>query len=233
MKRRLTARNGIRREPRQVPRQVLSARRRNSNPCNISVTRRFPARLYLILIPSGSSLGVTGNIKAPCNRNATRVLQVLYSNTDGLGKEYRLPREGILTPPGSQTSRAGSFFVNSMQMSPDFSCKTQYLSLRQYRSHAKKRASGRSPNNTDGLGKEYRLPREGIPTPSGRNTDSLGIVLLTASGRNTDSLGKFRLQISCKIGFFVSKFCSLCMYVCMFCLCCLTQKRKRSGGHFG
>ena len=190
-------------------------------PRNDSATWHFAATLQVILKSPGDNTESLGKNSISCNGFVTRVLQALRYITDVLGKEYRLLREGILTPSGSKSHRGWQALLRGVMRHANFTCKTILFSA--YRSPISRRTQRSS---------QYRLPREGIPTSSGRNTDVLGKEyrllregIPTPSGRNTDSLGKFDLRNSWKTAVFGFGFRFPCMYVCVYCSCCLTGKQ--------
>lgn len=196
--------------------------------CSFSVTRKFAGHLKEILTLPGRNTDLMGKTKVPCNQVVTRVLQAFRPITDSPGKEYRRPREVLLTTSGSSLLRGWPVLGQISAKDSNSTCKTTLF--------VQILPSVVRPSRTSG---QYRRPREEILMASGSFTDAPGKecrrpreVLVTASGRNTDDLGKFISIISCKTGILVLRFRFPCMYECMYCSCCLTGKPQTLGGYF-
>ena len=190
-------------------------------PRNDSATRHFPATSQVILKSPGDNTESLGKNLISCNGFVTRILQALRYITDFLGKEYRLLREGILTSSGSKSHRGWQALFRGAMRYANFTCKTMFFF--EYWSSLSRRTQRSS---------QYRLPREGILISPGRNTDFLGKEyrlpregILISPGRNTDFLGKFDLRNSWKTAFLGFGVRFPCMYVCVYCSCCLTGKQ--------
>jgi hypothetical protein len=194
---------------------------RSAKPRRNPVTWCFAGILEWMPTVLRSNTEPLGKRKDPCNDSVARILQPFCSITDLLGKEYRLPREVLLTSSGSGPLPGRRVLSRGQRGQRNFTCKLKVFVRPSESEPATASKSGKyrrpweeilmAPGSfTDAVGKEYRLPRE---------------VLLMPSGRNTDGLGKFISIISCKTAYFQLRCRFPCMYECMYCSCCLTRKR--------